>query len=483
MKRKKILSGFIMLVLTVNCFAQSGVRAKNNNNLTIAANLGDSALNINRVKAVTAPLTYSLLAGNELWPADKRAAIIKAMDEAVAFYNKYGYFVKTLTVEYNTNVPTADANYNGRIRFGGSISTRTAMHEISHTLGVGTTSQWAANADLTTNTWKGAKALALLKLYNAQGVVLKTDKWHFWSSTGPSYGLNFENQDGSTIRIRHVRMVSAFRWDMGIVKDSDNDGLPDDWEMFHFGTLNYNGNNDNDSDGKSNLEEYNADTNPTSKFEWVKVDDRDAMVTYDSNWARYPSDPSYNTTTNYSNVTGATATFSFTGTQARYYGFKRNNLGYANIYINNVLKASVDCYAPNLQPDVLLFESDTLAYGSHTLKVVVSGQKNPSSSKTEIICDAFEYFQGSVVNSIAINKIESKKLKVYPNPAKDKFTIYSPGDFVSKISIFDTMGRKVFQNTFKGDIQISTDEIQGSGIFCIHLSAGNITYVDKLIKD
>ncbi len=432
--------------------------------------------------SLQAQITYSLVAGNESWPVDKRTAIIQTMDEAVDHYNKHGYFVKTLTVEYNPSVPTADANYNGRIRFGGSINTRTAIHEISHTLGVGTTTQWSARVG-SSNTWTGERATAQIKLYNGESAVVKCDKWHFWSSTGPTYGLNYPKEDGSTNRIRHVRMVSAFRWDMGIVKDSDNDGLPDDWEMFYFGTLDYDGNDDNDGDGVSNLDEYNADTNPTSKYEWIKVDDRDASVTYDANWGKWPSNPSYNTTTTYSNVTGATATFIFTGTRARYYGFKRNNLGYADIYINNVFQTSVDCYAPVLEPDVLLYESDTLEYGTHSLKIVVSGRKNPSSSRAEVICDAFEYFEGSITNSISSDRFKfgANQFKIYPNPAKDIFSIYTEGDFLYKVSIFDMLGRKVYQNTFKDAIKIHADEILGSGLLFLKLSTENRTYVDKLI--
>ncbi len=45
--------------------------------------------------------------------------------------------------------------------------------------------------------------------------------------------------------------------------DTDNDGLPDDWEMFYFGNLDQGANDDPDHDGVSNLAEYRAGTNPT----------------------------------------------------------------------------------------------------------------------------------------------------------------------------------------------------------------------------
>ena len=45
--------------------------------------------------------------------------------------------------------------------------------------------------------------------------------------------------------------------------DSDNDGMPDWWEIQHFGNLSRNGTGDYDGDGLSDLYEYYADTDPT----------------------------------------------------------------------------------------------------------------------------------------------------------------------------------------------------------------------------
>jgi len=44
--------------------------------------------------------------------------------------------------------------------------------------------------------------------------------------------------------------------------DTDNDGLPDAWEMANFGTLSYGANDDPDRDGFSNLQEYLAGSDP-----------------------------------------------------------------------------------------------------------------------------------------------------------------------------------------------------------------------------
>lgn len=46
------------------------------------------------------------------------------------------------------------------------------------------------------------------------------------------------------------------------IADTDSDGLPDAWEMEHFGHTNYGGTDDPDDDGLSNFQEYLHGTSP-----------------------------------------------------------------------------------------------------------------------------------------------------------------------------------------------------------------------------
>ena len=153
-------------------------------------------------------LTYQLNGDPKRWPERKRVQIIQAMDEAVWYYNRYGEFEKKLRVMYKASVPTADGNINGQIRFGGSISARTALHEISHTLGVGTHHNWRKK--MKDGKWEGHYANRLFKSFDGPEAELKGDRQHFWP-----YGLNQPREDGETNRIRHVLVVEAFCRDMG----------------------------------------------------------------------------------------------------------------------------------------------------------------------------------------------------------------------------------------------------------------------------
>jgi fibronectin-binding autotransporter adhesin len=230
--------------------------------------------------APSSALTYQLAGSNASWPADKRAAIVSAMNAAVALYNANGHFPKHLTANYNSGVPTAQANYNGWIDFGGSISTRVALHEISHTLGVGTYWNWDNKRNTSTKLWTAPRALARLALFDGAGAVLHADGVHFWP-----YGLNYDYEDGTTNRVRHIKMVSAMRWDMGIVTDSDNDGMPDDWELFHFGDTWPTASGDFDGDGVSNLSEYNADTIPAQSLAYTWNGGAGTWDTTTANWS------------------------------------------------------------------------------------------------------------------------------------------------------------------------------------------------------
>ena len=56
---------------------------------------------------------------------------------------------------------------------------------------------------------------------------------------------------------------------------------------------------------------------------------------------------------------------------------------------DGVLKASVDCYNAIPYYGELLYQIKGLKKGAHTMQIVVSASKNPASSNTQIICDAF----------------------------------------------------------------------------------------------
>ena len=158
-------------------------------------------------QVVAATITWTLeRASNPT--ADQQAAytlITSAMNAAVARYNNLSDLGKSITVRYDTSVPTADGNLNGTIRFGGNrsyMTERTALHEIAHTIGVGTSSGWSSLGG--SGTWTGAQATALVRQFDGSSAKLSTGGGHFWP-----YGLNYENEFSGTAADRHVQIVAA----------------------------------------------------------------------------------------------------------------------------------------------------------------------------------------------------------------------------------------------------------------------------------
>ena len=75
--------------------------------------------------------------------------------------------------------------------------------------------------------------------------------------------------------------------------DTDGDGLPDDWERAHAGNLTtLTGGADTDTDGVTNLQEYEADTNPlnaNSKLQITSISHASGSTAVTLNWSSRPS--------------------------------------------------------------------------------------------------------------------------------------------------------------------------------------------------
>ncbi|KAF9738562.1 hypothetical protein PMIN02_005882 [Paraphaeosphaeria minitans] len=128
-----------------------------------------------------------------------------AMKLAIARYGRYcnAKCTKKITATYEPSVPTADGNYNGNIRFGSNrsyMNERTAMHEISHTLGVGQTENF--DSLCASGNWK--TALPLLRSFDGSSAKISCGGSHFWP-----YGLNYDTEWSETNANRHVQMMQA----------------------------------------------------------------------------------------------------------------------------------------------------------------------------------------------------------------------------------------------------------------------------------
>jgi mannan endo-1,4-beta-mannosidase len=92
---------------------------------------------------------------------------------------------------------------------------------------------------------------------------------------------------------------------------------------------------------------------------------------------------------NYSRYTNATFTKTFTGTRVAWIGPKTPGYGRAKVYIDGILKGTVSQYgATGWRYKV--WESASLPYGNHTMKIVPTGTKDAASKGTIIVIDAID---------------------------------------------------------------------------------------------
>jgi hypothetical protein len=86
----------------------------------------------------------------------------------------------------------------------------------------------------------------------------------------------------------------------------------------------------------------------------------------------------------------AFVTFAFNGTAVSWIGFRGPQAGIARVLLDGVLADTIDTYAPAEEIEAVLFTRTGLAPGVHTLRIEVTGDKNPSSSGWLIVIDGFD---------------------------------------------------------------------------------------------
>ena len=140
-----------------------------------------------------------------------------AAETSVEYYNNLTSISnKHLTFNYNSGVQTADASYSGWIRFGPNTSYQqvgTALHEMAHTMGIGTHSSWTGLV-LKNGVYQGRRANRVLQLMTADPkAYIKGDNLHFWP-----YGINGAHEDDHSDMTYIINTM--------IVQAMGEDGLP-----------------------------------------------------------------------------------------------------------------------------------------------------------------------------------------------------------------------------------------------------------------
>ncbi len=121
-------------------------------------------------------------------------------------------------------------------------------------------------------------------------------------------------------------------------------------------------------------------------------DDTSPPLDYVGSWSHVSNQSytggDYEKTESFSDTAGDSMSVTFTGTSVQWIAPTSGNHGIADVFLDGNLLATVDGYSPGTNFQQVEYSVSGLPDTSHTLKIVVSGQKNPASSGTYVSIDA-----------------------------------------------------------------------------------------------
>jgi hypothetical protein len=117
---------------------------------------------------------------------------------------------------------------------------------------------------------------------------------------------------------------------------------------------------------------------------WVS-NDSSTLITYTGSWPTGTYSTYYGATDRYSKSTGAYATYTFFGKSVAWISYKSTLRGSAYVYVDGVLKATVNLYATTSTARAQVYAFNWATTGTHTLRVVVVG----TAGHPRIDVDAF----------------------------------------------------------------------------------------------
>jgi hypothetical protein len=121
------------------------------------------------------------------------------------------------------------------------------------------------------------------------------------------------------------------------------------------------------------------------------VEDTDPAVSFSAGWTPSDRDVGWSGgTARQSNVPGATASFSFTGTSVRWIGRLSREGGIALVRVDGGAPIEVDLFTRPYEIRTPVLTLHGLSPGKHTLTIEVTGRQNPAASSSEVVVDAFE---------------------------------------------------------------------------------------------
>jgi len=136
---------------------------------------------------------------------------------------------------------------------------------------------------------------------------------------------------------------------------------------------------------------YESD-DPIESRRTRRVSSSSREMTYTGTWTDESNREYLESKARVATTAGCRILFDFKGSDIYWRAVKGPDCGMADVYIDDVLEKTVDCYASPMTPYQFAFIRKGLDPGrTHTLKIIVRGDKNPQSSGTVIRHMLVEY--------------------------------------------------------------------------------------------
>lgn len=120
-------------------------------------------------------------------------------------------------------------------------------------------------------------------------------------------------------------------------------------------------------------------------FKPIVSDNSSTLIKYAGSWPTGSFSSYFGRKDRYSTATGASATYSFTGTSAAWVAYKGSGRGAASVYVDGVFKATIDLHSTTSVARAQVYAFNWATSGPHTIKVVVVG----TAGHSRIDVDAF----------------------------------------------------------------------------------------------
>ncbi len=181
----------------------------------------------------------------------------------------------------------------------------------------------------------------------------------------------------------------------------------------------------------------------------TRVDDKSGLITFSGSWERNTNASGNYLFTNTSSKTkNDKAEFTFIGTGIKLYVQKGKAAGKFDVYLDGIKVKTCDGYASSIKTMQVAFADTTLPLGSHTIRTIVRGDNNASSTNYWTNIDFFEYYDTSathIINDI-VGRQQNRKNYAMTYLGQDhvKFDLIAPSP-AGLFMLHDARGRLIYK--------------------------------------